>query len=175
MTLSGGDRMTRILNEISEKIKDKYVDVGFMEGATYPNGTPVAMVAYWNEFGKTKQPPRPFFRKMITENQKKWPNQIANLLRVTNYDGNKVLGLMGEEISADLIESIRNLNEPALSPITLMLRKMFWSNPYDITGKDVGDAARRVGMGEKGATGSQAKPLEWTGTMVRAVTYKIKE
>lgn len=175
MPLDGGDELTRILNEMGTRLNGgSVVDVGFMEDATYPDGTPVAMVAYWNEFGKSNQPPRPYFRTMIAKNKSKWGGQIASNLRLTNYDANRALALMGEEVSADLIESIRDTVAPPLSPITLMLRKLFWTNRYAITGKDIADAARRVRAGEQGATGTQAKPLEWTGNMVRAVTYKVK-
>lgn len=37
------------------------VRVGVLESATYPDGTPVAMVAFWNEYGTKTSPVRAFF------------------------------------------------------------------------------------------------------------------
>jgi hypothetical protein len=175
MTISGGDRMTRILAEMGRRMSNRHVDVGFMGNATYPDGTSVVMVAFWNEFGKGgKQPARPFMRKTVVNKEREWGQEIVALLRATNYDGFRTLSLLGEEMQADVVDSIRNMTAPALSPVTLMLRKMYWGNPGDITGASVGEAARRVRAGETGATGTAAKPLIWTAQMLRSVTYKVK-
>ena len=66
-TLKGGDKLEAALREISRKVsKPGKLRVGFLEGATYPDGTPVALVAWWNEFGTEDEfPPRPSFRNMI--------------------------------------------------------------------------------------------------------------
>jgi hypothetical protein len=72
-TLSGSEELMKKLEEIAKRMGGGEVAVGFMEGATYPDGTPVAAVAFWNEFGKGVQSeegnyfqmPRPFFRNMI--------------------------------------------------------------------------------------------------------------
>ena len=55
-----------------------------------------------------------------------------------------------------------------------MLRKMKWSNPETITLADVIEAAERVAKGKKGAVGTQAKPLIWTGHMLKSIAYQIK-
>lgn len=53
-TFSGGSALESKLREIAEKIgAPKTLRVGFLEGATYPDGTPVALVAAANEFGGT--------------------------------------------------------------------------------------------------------------------------
>lgn len=112
------------------------LSVGFLEGATYPDDTPVASVAFWNEFGTTRlaegpasktgapatserQPPRPFFRSMIAEKSPEWPAQIAALAKSTNYDGPRVLALMGEIIEGELKQSINNFTDPPLAPATV--------------------------------------------------------
>ena len=41
------------------------LEIGFFETARYPNGTFVAQVAYFNEFGTLNIPMRPFFRNAI--------------------------------------------------------------------------------------------------------------
>lgn len=48
----GGDQMAKVLEDIRKRVEvASQVKVGFLEGATYPDGTPVAYVAAINEFG----------------------------------------------------------------------------------------------------------------------------
>jgi hypothetical protein len=55
---SGGAALEARLREIAEKVgKAKTVNVGFLEGATYPDGTPVALIAATNEYGGTVEVP----------------------------------------------------------------------------------------------------------------------
>jgi len=55
---SGGDALKAKLEEIAKKVgKVDTVNVGFLEGATYPDGTPIAMIAAVNEFGGTVNVP----------------------------------------------------------------------------------------------------------------------
>lgn len=49
---SGGDKLQAYLDRILARVSSaQAVTVGFLEGATYPDGTPVAMVAAVQEFG----------------------------------------------------------------------------------------------------------------------------
>jgi len=49
---SGGDSIQRKLEEIAKRLgKSELLKVGFLEGATYPDGTPVAQIAAVQEFG----------------------------------------------------------------------------------------------------------------------------
>ena len=77
--------MEQLLNRVLAKTKDlPHLNVGFFEGATYPHsngssagnpypdGTPVAAVAAFNEFGTDRIPPRPFMRQTIAKNQAAW-------------------------------------------------------------------------------------------------------
>ena len=43
-TLSGSDGVMKALEAIAQRMGGGEVAVGFMEGATYPDGTPVAMI-----------------------------------------------------------------------------------------------------------------------------------
>jgi hypothetical protein len=108
----------RKLKEISSRMSGS-VEVGFMEDATYPDGTPVAAVAYWNEFGNGSAPPRPFFRGMIAEESPSWGDKVAALAKSTNNDGTKVLNLMGEDIQGALIQSINDFTTPGLAQSTI--------------------------------------------------------
>ncbi|KAG1305014.1 hypothetical protein G6F62_015645 [Rhizopus arrhizus] len=75
VNFKGGDALMARLKEIADKAgQGGTLRVGFLENAKYPDGTPVAMVAAINEFGRPdhNQPPRPFFRRMIEEKHKGW-------------------------------------------------------------------------------------------------------
>lgn len=174
--ISGGDLLSKALEGISKDIKNGgSVDVGFLEDALYPDGTSVAMVAAIQEFGapRAKIPPRPFFRNMVAKDSPQWPETISKLLVANNYDARKVLGIMGAHIASQLQDSIRETFEPELSPVTLMLRKMRKDNPsLVVTGKTVGEAARRVAAGESYA-GVSTKPLVDTGQMLNKVSFRV--
>ena len=172
--LSGSDGVMKALEEIARKMGGGEVAVGFMEGATYPDGTPVAAVAFWNEYGHGGHfpaPPRPFFRTMIAKESPTWPKKMAKLAKAFNYDGPRVLALMGEDIGGALQASIIDLNEPALSKTTLMLRKVYGNSHSDIRARDVLAAQELVSEGFGGAEGTQAKPLVWTGHLLKSVAY----
>lgn len=115
--MSVSQRVTTRLQQLAAKMSGR-VEVGFLEGATYPDGTPVAAVAFWNEFGASG-PPRPFFRTMIAEESPGWGDKVAALAKSTNNDGPKVLALMGEDIQGALIQSINDLTSPPLAESTI--------------------------------------------------------
>ncbi len=174
--LLGGERLVKILSGIS-KNADSWVNVGFLEGATYPDGTSVAQVAFWNEFGhggRFPAPPRPFFRSMVAENSGKWPLRLAKAMKYYEFDADKSMRAMGESIKGELQESIIKMNAPALSPTTLMLRRIYGNNPQEIRARDVLAAQELVEEGYDGATGTQAKPLVWTGHMLNSIDYEVK-
>ena len=121
------------------------VRIGFLEGATYPDGTSVPLVAAVNEFGapSRNQPPRPFFRNMIAAKSGEWPDSAARLLVANHYDTARTLGQVGEAIAGQLRESIRDLQEPPLAPATV----------------------KRKGFD---------KPLIDTGHMLASVSYEVE-
>lgn len=94
--------------------------VGFLAGATYPDGTPVAMVAAIQNFGAPRAgiPPRPFFGDLIEEKSSEWPKAIAGLLR-ENSDVEKTLTLAGEAIAGQLREAITKYSGTPLKPATI--------------------------------------------------------
>ena len=119
--------------------------VGFLSGARYPNGTPVALVASVLNYGAPRAgiPPRPFFSNMVKAKSPEWPAAIAGLLKANNYDTAKVLMLAGEAIKGQLQQSIKDTNAPPLKPATI----------------------KRKGF---------AKPLISTGQMLNSVAYEVK-
>jgi hypothetical protein len=174
-TLKGGDKLEAALRELAMKVsKPGTLRAGFLEGATYPDGTSVATVAAMQEFGTKKIPARPYFRNMIAAKSDEWAPAIGQLLLQNDYDAPKVLAIVGEGIKGQLQQSIVDTTQPPLSPVTLMLRKMFGNHPEEITGKDVGEAARRVAAGESYG-GVSTKVLDWTGHMLNSVGSEVKE
>lgn len=176
--LKGGDKLTRRLAEISKMVsKPGTLRVGFLEGATYPNGTPVAMVAAIQEFGAPRAgiPPRPYFRSMIKKESPAWGDKLAAVLKSRDYNVLEALELMGQGIEGQLRESIIDTDTPPLSKITLMLRKMRSEDQsLVVTGRTVGEAARRVAAGESVA-GVNTKVLDDTGHMLKSVDHEVKE
>lgn len=145
-TIRGGDKLQKKLDQILKDVKKNAskLEVGFMGGASYPDGTSVAMVAAINEFGAPSrgQPPRPFFRRMVATKSKEWPKALGLALKANNYDGRRAMNLMGVGISDQLKKSIIDLVSPPLSPRTVA-RKGF------------------------------DKPLIETKLMLNSVTYKV--
>ncbi len=154
----------------------KEVRVGFLEGATEPGGQSTAMVMAIQEYGAPAVgiPPRPFFRPMIKDNQGHWGPDLGKLLRTNGYDAAKSLGQMGEEMMGELRESIINLTDPPLSDVTLLLRERFGNSPESITFADVVQARHDISAGvTPSVSGTQGKPLIWTGTAINNVDKEV--
>lgn len=176
-TIKGGNKLEAALKEISRNAsKAGVVRVGFLSNATYPDGTSIPMVAAVQEYGAPRAgiPPRPYFRTMVAAKAPEWPRAVGALLKSSNYDSEKTLTLMGEGIKGQLQQSIVDLTAPPLSQVTLMLRKMRSQDPdLKVTGKTVGEAARRVAAGES-TSGVSTKPLVYSGDLLHAVDYEVK-
>lgn len=141
------------LKNLGEKLSSGEVSAGFMNGATYPDGTSVATVATANEYGNpgNNQPPRPFFRNAIAENKSKWQSSLVKGLSSGRSVGN-VLELVGAQIAGDITESIATLTEPELKESTLKARRTRKVRPNNST-----------------------KPLVDTTVMITNVTYEVKK
>jgi hypothetical protein len=176
-TIRGGDKLAAALKSLSEKVsKASSVRVGFLEGATYPDGTPVAMVAAIQNYGAPKVgiPPRPFFSGMVADKSPEWPAAIGQLLVENDYDSQKTLELAGEAIEGQLKEAIIETNAPALSPVTVMLRGMkSHDQSLVVTGKTVGEAAARVKAGLTNY-GASTKVLDETGHMLDSTGHEVR-
>lgn len=144
------DKILDALNNIANNLSDKQLKVGFIDGATYPDGTPVAMVAATNEYGNpaNNQPPRPFFRNAIAEHESEWLDAISRGLQ-KGVPLDDVLAVVGEGAVGDVVQSIATLMDPPLSPATIASRK------------------------SKG--NASTKPLVDTKVMIRDVHYEVGE
>jgi hypothetical protein len=176
-TFSGGDRLRKRLAEMAKKLdKGGTLRAGFLEGAKYPDGTSVPMVAAIQEFGAPAAsiPPRPYFRPVIAAGSEEWGDIIAEQLPAQGYEAATVLGLVGEVIKGEIQDSIAKVDSPALSPITLMLRKMRSEDQgLVVTGAVVGEAARRVAEGESPGE-VNTKPLQDSGFMKSRVDFEVR-
>ena len=75
------DRLTRegrAFLRALEELDGLEVRVGYQEGATYPDGTPVVHVALWNELGTVNAPPRPFIRQTVDNNEAKIQSKMKS-------------------------------------------------------------------------------------------------
>jgi hypothetical protein len=156
--VEGGSALARHLAEIEKRLgRGAHVRVGFLASATYPAGDDsenaglhVAQVAAWNEWGTATSPERPFFRDMVEKRSPRWGVQLGNILRKNDYETEKSLGLMGEVVKGQLVQSINNWSSPANAARTVAKKGfnkplidtgvMLRSVDYQvISGEDVGD------------------------------------
>jgi len=118
----GGGKMTDALNRLSAALGRRIeVRVGFLEGATYEDGTPVAMVAAIHEFGapRANVPRRPFFSQMIERRSPGWPEAIAGNLRKFRFDGRKAMHAVGEGVAGQLRQEINEFVGVPLKEATI--------------------------------------------------------
>jgi hypothetical protein len=147
VSLSGGDKVARVLNELAAKLGRKpTLRVGFLQGATYPDGTAVSMVAAIHEYGAPAAgiPARPFMRPTIARNRNQWGKDLSHLLEVNDYDVVRSLNLLGEHVKGQIQEAITKVTSPPLKPATV-------------------------------AAKGSAKPLIDTGHMLNSVDYNVEE
>ena len=121
------------------------VRVGVLENATYPDGTPVAMVAFWNEYGTRTSPVRAFFRTTVSEQKKNWVLSVQNLMKIHN-DPKRVMGLIGVHMQEQIVQSINTWSDPPNSAYTIA--KKGSSKPLIETGVLMRSIKSEVGEGE---------------------------
>lgn len=174
VTIAGGAKLQAAMAKLKKKMGDKAmtVRVGFLEGATYPDGTTVATIAAIQNFGAPARgvPPRPFFTKMIADNRGRWGDSFATVLHAVDYDPHLALERMGLGISGQLRQAIVDMNDPANSPVTALLKERFPTRD-GMTFADVLQARHDVASGV--ASGSYSKPLVWSGVMLNAISSEV--
>lgn len=122
--IRGGDKLEVALAKIAAGVsKPATLSVGFLQGATAPNGDSIPERAANNEFGTPNAahpiPPRPFFRNMIAAKSPEWPKAVGDLLKANDYDAVRTLDIAGEAIEGQLRESITDLTSPPLAEATI--------------------------------------------------------
>ena len=121
------------------------VRVGVLENATYPDGTPVAMVAFWNEYGTRTSPVRAFFRTTVSEQKKNWVLSVQNLMKMHN-NPQQVMGLIGEHMKGNIVQSINTWSDPPNSAYTIA--KKGFDKPLVERGIMMRSIKSEVGEGE---------------------------
>ena len=128
----GGQKLRRLLEQASKR-RDTTVEVGFFSEARYEDGTPVAAVAAWNEFGTETIPERPFFRRAIAEME----DGVAKVVKA-GIDTEKMVvddrlaDRVGAYAQGQIQESITALKDPPNAPGTV--RQKGSRNPLLDTG-----------------------------------------
>ncbi len=128
----GGKKLKRLLREAG-KGGVSGVKVGFFSTAKYEDGTPVAAVAAWNEFGTKTIPERPFFRNALAESERGVSNILAKGIDTKKMVVDEQLaGRVGAYVAGQVMESITALKGPPNAPETV--RRKGSTNPLIDTG-----------------------------------------
>lgn len=149
--IRGGKNLAAYLKKAKNAKSIKKIEVGFFEDAKYPDGTQVAAVAAWNEFGTERNgqqhvPERPFMRNAIAGSE----NDLLDVLHENVDPENMVVdertaGKLGLTLSDAISRSIETLRDPPNAPSTIARKK-----------KD-----------------KSANPLVDTGVMKNSVNFKV--
>ncbi len=141
----GGKKLGRLLREASKR-RDTTVEVGFFSEARYQDGTPVAAVAAWNEFGTETIPERRFFRRALAEVE----DGVTNIVKA-GIDTEKMVvddrlaDRVGAYVAGQVMESITALRTPKNAPVTA--RHKGSTNPLIDTGMMRASVGWRVDKG----------------------------
>lgn len=163
------------LSRLPKQFEGVQAKIGWPAGKAYPDGTPVAYVAAIQNFGVPDKsiPPRPMLKPTVEANKQRWAQILRKLTGdVANGDLDAIdaLDAVGRVAAMDLQAEIAQINEPELSPITILLRK--WRKAgRTITGKTVGEAAQAIAEGVD--PGSDNKPLNDTGYLIASVAHGV--
>lgn len=169
--LRGGDKLRRALDDLAKKVeRGGKVQAGVFEDATYPDGTPVAQVAQWNEFGTAKTPPRPFMRRTVNEQQDTWGNALGKALHATDYDASRALGMVGEVIASQIRDTIREGDFTPNSELTNLLKNRYPTGDYGA--EQFFQAARDL---KAGKTAPAGKELVWSGQLLNSIRSEVSD
>jgi hypothetical protein len=158
---------------------DQVSEIGWFEGAIYPDGTPVAYVAAIQEFGSPEVsiPPRLPMRATANEKQGDWADTMKDGLKLIargDLNAYQVLETVGIQAEGDISKAIEAVDSPPQRPITLVLRK--WRREgRTITGKTVGEAAAAYEKDPSIINGVLNQPLTDTGYMIATLTHVVKK
>lgn len=128
----GGEKLKAVFQKAG-KGGISSVDIGVFASAKYNDGTPVAAVAAWNEFGTATIPERPALRIANKENEKTLLTLIKRTVDPeTMVITKRIGGLIGANHQGATQKSIIRLSNPANAEKTKKAKKS--SNPLIDTG-----------------------------------------
>lgn len=143
---SGGAKLEEVLRNTVKKLSEgKTLRVGFLEDENYPDGTPVAQVAFWNEYGTKTSPPRPFFRQTIAAKSGKWGAALGKALVANGNNVDAAMSLVGIGIKDQITQSVVAFADPENAASTIEHKG--FNKPL----VDTGQMQRSVGFDIEGA------------------------
>lgn len=161
--VQGGKKLKAWLKKAkTAQARSKTVSVGFFSTAKYPDGTPVAAVAAWQEFGvpDNNLDERPFFRNAIDgADEDIMPVLKQGIDPMDMALDSRTAGRMGLVMQARIQRSITELSTPANAEITV---KGGW-----MRNKQTGKLFYVKGKGS-------SNPLIDEGFMRQSVTHKVE-
>lgn len=168
--LKGGDKLQAALAQIAAKLENAHsVKVGFLSGATEANGTSIPMIAAVQNYGKPGIPARPFFTKMVEDNQDGWPALIEEGLKRYDMDATKALTFAGLVMKEQLEASITDGQWIPNSPVTNLLKQRFPTG-----GQSFADVLQARADVKAGATAPAGKPLIQSSDMLKSVDLEVE-
>ena len=118
MSIKKTGSLSQALNRLLIKKDQQHVKVGIIDGSKYPDGTSVASVGFWNEYGTKTAPSRPFFRSTIAEQKAQWVELTKKGIRA-GMSVDHILGLVGAQMQTDIQSSIMTWTTPPNSAYTV--------------------------------------------------------
>lgn len=130
--------------ELARKVRSV---VGLHNDSVYSDGTSVAQIGAWNEFGTENIPERSFFRSTIAETKSDRREVILRMLRKI-YEGKatamQAIATAGEFMEQKIKAKIVSLSEPANADSTIKIKGS--SNPLIDTGQMLQSVQHREDM-----------------------------
>lgn len=169
----------KAFQQIDVRIKDMQKTqgkVGWFESAKYPDGTPVAYVAAIQEIGHGKIPSRSFMRSTAIEEKINWSEIIkkgAKLIVNGKLNPRAFMEMLTLKAQGDVSKKISSIYSPPLSPITIAARK-YRKEGKKVTGKTIGEIAKKLKNGDIDLSGVSTKPLEDSGLMSATLTSTVE-
>ena len=120
--MSGGVnilRLDRAIPGLENLEQDLELYVGIPEGARNDRtGVNVADIAAWNEFGTKTITARPAIRQTVDTYMDEYMEDLADAL-LSGLDPEQALNRLGEQISSDISQSIRDWQQPPNAKSTI--------------------------------------------------------
>ncbi|WP_235996137.1 hypothetical protein [Burkholderia aenigmatica] len=92
---------------------------GLLEGSTEPDGTPTALVGFWNEYGTDDIPPRPAFRTTAIAKAARWAKIVGVTLQRNGGNFDAALRMAGEAAVVDIQATIGAWSDPPNAESTI--------------------------------------------------------
>lgn len=103
-TIKGGNKLFKKLNKSLNFPESVEIKAGFLGNDFYPDGTPVAKVAYWNDGGTPNIPERPFLTSAKIINKDTWVKMIKIKLKNSDSNFNKIGTDMVKKLKTNIVE-----------------------------------------------------------------------